>query len=142
MRPTLAANMLIRALVRGLSCCGGTWAGCSGCLHKFFNAMPAQDLHYHTSSKLALVAHNVSRAHVTLLHKAFHQKLDPPEAPVACAAAPEPARCLCDPLSAPPPAGRFAFRFAFVPFFAMGPVPLICGWHISIRWVGVQLKQR
>ena len=109
---------------------------------QIFNAMPAQDLHYHTSSKLALVAHNVSRAHVTLLHKAFHQKLDPPEAPVACAAAPEPPRRLCDPLSAPPPAGRFAFRFAFVPFFAMGPVPLICGWQRSMRWVGVRLKQR
>jgi len=75
MRPTLVANMLIRALVRGLNCCGGTWAGCSGCLRKFFIAMPAQDLHYHTSSKLALVAHNGSRAHVTILHKAYHQNL-------------------------------------------------------------------
>ena len=75
MRPTLAINMLIRALVRGLTCCGGTWAGCSGCLRKLFTAMPVQDLHYHTSSKLAPAWHNVARAHVTLLHKAYHHNL-------------------------------------------------------------------
>ena len=75
MIPTLAANMLIRALVRRLNCCGGTWAGCSGCLRKLFTAMPVQDLHYHTSSKLAPAWHNVARAHVTLLHKAYHQNL-------------------------------------------------------------------
>ena len=57
-----------------------------------FTTMPAQDLHYHTSSKLALVAQRgTSTCHTSA--QGISSILDPPEAPVACDAAPGPPRC-------------------------------------------------
>jgi hypothetical protein len=58
-------------------------------------------------------------------------KFDPTEAPVTCPAAPEPTRWLCDPPSAPPPAGRFAFRFAFLPFFPYRNLKQACA-HVRM----------
>jgi hypothetical protein len=61
MRPALAIDMLIRALVRGLNCCGGTTLCiCIAPMSVGLTAMPTQYLTYHTSSKLDLVAQHVA----------------------------------------------------------------------------------